>query len=301
MSTNTLWLISAVLAPTFWALTNVLDSTIRKNFIKDDLTMTWLGGLMDLPMVLIFLWLGGFEIPTIGSFVGMVIAGILWVFPIVLYFKALENDEASRVALLFQLLPFWTLLVGFGVLGETLNNIQFIAFFLIVTGGGLAAIKKTEGKWHFSKSIFFIGLATLLWAVSDVFFKKYEMDFSSFYSAFAIYFLAGFLTALGMYIHARLKKKAKTHLTNVPKKAWWMLVVSVLSANLGLLFFAYALTLKESSLTAVIVGIQPLIVFSFGWILSKLIKEVQKETLSRESMITKGSALVIILLGLWLI
>ncbi len=301
MSTNTLWLISAVLAPTFWALTNVLDSSVRKNFIKDDLTMTWLGGLMDLPMVLIFLWLGGFEIPTLNSFIGMVISGALWVFPIVLYFKALENDEASRVALLFQLLPLWTLIVAFGVLGETLSTSQFIAFFLIVTGGGLAAVKKTEGKWHFSKSIIFIGLATLLWAISDVFFKKFETDFSNFYSAFAIYFLAGFLTAFGMYLHARHKKKATTHLKNVPKKAWIMLATGVVSANIGLFTFAYALTLKESSLTAVIVGIQPLLVFLFGWILSKFIKEIQKETLSKESMLTKGSALVIILLGLWLI
>ena len=84
---------------------------------------------------------------------------------------------------------------------------QGLAFIFLLVGGALAAIKRIEKKWHFSIAFFLIALATLMWAISDVIFKKYEMFFSNFFSAFAFYFFGSFIVALLMMFHSRGREK----------------------------------------------------------------------------------------------
>ena len=301
MNTLTLWFLAALLAPTFWALTNVLDSALRKEIIKDDLTLTWLGGVMKLPLVILFFWLGGFEFPDSLSFLMILLSGALLTLPILLYYRAMEHEEASRVALIMQFVPLFTIFIAYFLLGEKLSPLQFVAFFLLLLGGALAVLKRKKEKWHVSKYLLLVLFAAFIWAISDVVFKKYEVAFSNFNSAFAIYSLGSFLVSITLFFIARKKEKMGDVLKKLTTRAWSLVIISVISGNIGTLFFNYALTLKEASLTAALMALQPLMAFILGLLLFYWIKEVKKDELNKEALFLKGGAFILIMSGIILL
>ena len=78
------------------------------------------------------------------------------------FYKALEFEETSRVILIMQFLPVFILILAAILIGERLNMYQLIAFVLILAGSVLAAVKKMESGWRFSKAFVLVVLATLL-------------------------------------------------------------------------------------------------------------------------------------------
>ena len=166
------WLIFALLAPVLWGFSNVLDCAIRREFVKNDTAITFFLAATRLPLLIIFFIIIGFEIPPINAVFFILLGGMMWMFPYILYYKAIEFEEPSRVILVMQTAPIFVLSISFFAIGETLTFYQLLAFILIITGGVLASIKKMEGIWRFSRAFWLLILATFLWAASDVIFKK---------------------------------------------------------------------------------------------------------------------------------
>ena len=258
----------------------------------------WMMAFLRLPFVIVFFLAFGIEIPSISVILFMFLAGVLWTFPFVFYYKAIEHEDPSRIALLMQLVPLFTLLIAFFAIQETLTAHQTIAFVFLITGGGIAAIKRLEGVWHFSKAFFLMLLATFLWASSDVLFKKFELSFSSFFTAFGIYFFGSFLISVIMLSHPHGRKKVLKHFTKLPLRGWLMIVSTAVAGVAGSITFAYALTLGKASLTSVMIGVQPLFVLGLGLVLAPFIREIRKEDLSKRALLVKGISFALILAGL---
>ncbi len=292
------WFFFALLAPFLWGFTNVIDGALRRHFVKSDMALTWWVAITRLPFVIFFFVIAGIEIPNALVIVFMFLGGILWILPLVLYYKVMEFEEPSRVVLLMQLVPLFTLLIAFFALQERLTPGQIVAFALLIGGGGIASLKRLEGVWHFSKAFLLMILATFFWASSDVIFKKFEPAFSTFLAAFAFYFLGSFLTSMIMIAHPHGRKNILKHFTKLPARAWWLLVIVQVVGISGSISFAYALTLGKASLTAVLIGIQPLFVLGFGMLLSLFIREIRKEDLSKQALLLKGISFALILIGL---
>ena len=294
----TTWLLLALAAPLLWGSTNVLDGALRKNFVKSDLALTWIMAILRLPFVVVFFLVAGFEVPSASTVIFMFTGGILWMAPVFIYYKALEKEDPSNVALLLQMLPLTLLIMAYFVLGEGLSAMQGIAFIFLIIGGGLASIKKLKGIWHFSAAFYLVGLACILWSTSDVIFKKFEPEFSNFLSAFAIYFLASFLASLFIFALPSGRVKLLGHFKKLPKRAWFMIITTVVAGVGGSFVFAKALTLGKAALTSVLIGIQPFFVIGLGLFLGLFIPEIHKEDLSKKALVFKGISFVFIILGL---
>lgn len=299
--TEQFWLLFALLAPMLWALTNILDGALRKNFVKNNFALTWIFALSRLPFAILFFMVAGVHIPSTTSVIMMFLGGVFWTLPVILYFKALEKEEPSRVSLLMQFVPVFTLILASIFLGESLTSTQAIAFVILILGGALASVKKMNGKWHWSSAFILIMLATFLWATSDILFKKFEVEFESFMAGFAIYFLGSFIFSLVSLAHPKGRKNVMKYFTKLPAKAWWMIKASLLAGIGGSVAFAYALTLGKASLTSVLIGTQPLFVLVIGLILACFIKGVEKETLSKNALLLKSASFALILTGLVLL
>ncbi|MBI5411638.1 DMT family transporter [Candidatus Peregrinibacteria bacterium] len=296
---NLEWLALALLAPLFWAFSNNIDAALRRHFVKSDWAMTWIMAVARLPAALILIAMGGFEYPNIEAVFFMFLGGFLWIAPFWMYFKAIHREEVSRVALLIQLSPIFTLFIAFLLLKETLDPLQSIAFALLLSGGLLAVVKKFEGKWRFNRvALFWIMAADILWSLADVLFKKYAPDFSNFYAAYAIFTLSGFAFSLIFLVTQKGRTKILAHFKGLPGRAWVMLVIDQISSVLGSLIFAYALTLGHASLTAVFIGIQPLLAIGWSLLLASRINEIEKEKIAHSDLMIKGAAMVLIAIGL---
>lgn len=283
----------------FWAMTNPLDAALRRYFVQDDVALTWFLTLFRFVLAFILFFIFGGVVEFNWVLVALFVAGMLWTLPLYFYYKALEFEEPSRVALFSQTLPIFVLLIAVIFIGEELSVSQLVAFGFIFTGGVLAAFKKMNQKWHFSSAFFLILLATFLWASSDVMFKHFSAQFPDFTSAFLLYFIGAGLPALFVFVWPKKVLKISKSFKGLPLRAWVILVLSMLFGIAGSAVFAFALTLGKASLTAVLVGLQPLFAFAFGWIFSLFVKEVKPESLVAESLLLKGVSLVVILLGLF--
>jgi len=292
------WLLFALLAPFLWGFTNVIDGALRRHFVKNDVALMWMMAFLRLPFVIIFFLVFGIEIPSTSVILFIFLAGVLWTFPFVFYYKAIELEDPSRIALMMQLVPFFTLLIAFFAIQETLTASQGIAFVFLITGGAIAAVKRLKGAWHLSKAFFLMALATFLWASSDVLFKKFELSFSSFFTAFGIYFFGSFLISAIMLYHPHSRQKILKHFTKLPARAWLMIVSTAVAGVAGSMTFAYALTLGKASLTSVLIGVQPLFVLGLGLLLAPFIHEIRKEDLSKQALLFKGISFALVIIGL---
>jgi len=292
------WLILALSGPIFWGASNVLDSALRRHYVKSDWALAWLMAVGRLPFALFFLFLGGWNFPDWISVFWMLISGALWTLPFLFYFEALQTEDTSRVSIFLQMVPAFTLINAFFILDEKLTATQGIAFGLLLLAGLLASLKAFRGKWHLSLAFAWLTLSCLLWSLSDVLFKKFEPAFDNFNCAFAILLIGSFLVAALLSIHPKKRKESIDPLDRLPARAWIMACVDVSVSVLGTLLFNTALTLGKASLTSAMMGIQPLAAFLIGIGLTPFMKDISREDVGKRTLLLKLGAFVLMMAGL---
>jgi drug/metabolite transporter (DMT)-like permease len=297
----TIWFILALSAPILWAFNIVMDTTVRRHFIKNDSVMMWLTAMLHMIGVIPFFIFVKVGFESIWAVFEMIMVGTLWTIPFLIYYRALESEESSRTALLLQMGPIWALLLAFIFLGESLSILQSIAFIILLIAGLLAAIRRIKGVFHFSKSFWFILSASFLWSFSDVIFKILEPKFDNFYSAFAFFFLGSAIPAFFMLSSSKLRKSIKKHVFKLPLRGWLIFLTGKILDILGSIFFAYALVIGSVALTSVLVGIEPLVVLIFSYLLGLIFHEVPKEDFTRQTLLLKGASFFLVLCGLLLL
>lgn len=296
------WLFFTLISPFLWAFTNILDSSIRRRFIKNDYFMMWTSAILRLPVFLFLILIFGFEFPGWWSGIGMLFAGVLWTAMFVPYLKALKFEEPSRVALFLQMISIFSLILAYFLLRESLTAQQLLAFILIFTGGVLAAIKYLENMWHFSKAFWLILIASFFWSTADVLFKLFSYDFSSFMNAFTLFLFGSFLTGFVTLLIPNLRREIFSFkIVNIPIKGWLMQCTSILVGIIGSMTFAYALTLGKVALTSVLVQTQPFFVFFLTLILAHFFTDIDKEDVTLKALLFKGISFFVIMLGLVLL
>ena len=293
------WIFFTMLAPIFWACSNVIDTGVRRNYVGSDSALTWFFCAVRIVPVIVLLFIFGYQFEINSSFWMIFFAGIFWTIPFYFYYKSLKTEETSRVVLFMQTLPIVTFIIAAVFFGERLGVNQMVAFVLIFIGSLLAAVKKSETKWKVSAAFFLIFLSVVGWSVSDVVFKYISPNFPSFWEAMMVYLAGGSLPAFLLFLLPSRSKKVFSHFKGVPRIGWFLMTLSFVLGVGGSIFFAYALTLGSASLTSVIIGVQPLFVFIFGHILSKIFVLIQRESVDKFGLLSKTAALAFVLVGLW--
>src|SRR6267154_2244057 len=131
------WLRFAILGPLSWAISTHIDKYLVDKYFHDSdtavlIVFTAVIGVFALPLI----WL--FEprvlsLPLTAMAV-MTVSGILYMGAMLFYLRAIQSEEASVVAPLFQLSTLFTLLLAFVFLRETLNLRQLAGIGLIIAG-----------------------------------------------------------------------------------------------------------------------------------------------------------------------
>jgi len=130
------WFLIALIPPALWSATNHLDKYLVSKFFKGGgvgalMVFSSLIGLFLLPLIA---WLH----PEVLSFslnsVLIAVNGFLYVLAALPYFYALQRDEASITVPLFQLVPVFSYVLAYFILGETLSSGQIFGGLLVVVG-----------------------------------------------------------------------------------------------------------------------------------------------------------------------
>jgi len=297
------WFLIALIPPVLWSATNHLDKYLIGKFFKGGgagvlMVFSSLIGLLLLPFI-------AFLHPEVLVFstknILIAINGFLYILAVLPYFYALDKDEASICVPLFQLVPVFSYVLAYFVLGETLSNNQLFGGLLIVVGALGISLDLSDGKKvKFKKEVFWLmTLSSLIFALNFLFFKYFAIQSSFWFTSFWEYVgFAVFAFLLMVFVKSYREQFITVMKTNR------VIVLSLNGANeiiniIAKVSFNFASLLTPITITWIVNGFQPLFVFGYGVILTLLFPKIVKEDIGRKSLTQKVLAILVMFIGMY--
>lgn len=294
------WIIFALIAPALWAITNLFDSKLRNFHIKDEFVLTTFAGFIGL-LAFLFVPIYGISFPGIWIFIVSMIAGVLYIYTMIPYFKALSLEDTSTVIMLWYITPVLIPFFARFFLNENLMFIQYIGFAFILLGGLLISIKRNAlKKIHISKALFMMLASGIM---LDIYYllEKYIYQNQPFWNGFMWIRLGSFFGALTILAIPKYRKSFIQMKNNLNFKSFRLIFGGELLNLIALVSIGFALSLGSVSLVTSLTNFQPLFLLVFVILLSKFFPKLYQEKLSKKIVFVKIIAVALLVFGLYLI
>jgi drug/metabolite transporter (DMT)-like permease len=298
------WFIFALIGPALWALVNHIDKYIISKYftgrgVGSLVLFTSASGLIISFFILIF----GFGHLSIGMANAIVIGinGAILVAAFIPYLYALENEEASWASTLFQLIPVFGYILGLIFLDEKITTLQIFASLLVILGAVFISLDLSQKIKLKAKPFWLMVLSSFMIAVNALIFKIVALDGNFWGTAFWEYIGGGIF---GLLLFSLLPLYRVQFIATIQKAKTKVLSINLISEllNIGAKLAAnFASLLAPLVLVWVVNGLQPLIVFVYGVILTLFFPMLGKENISKRIVIQKLSAMVVMLIGIYLL
>jgi|GEM_PF-136752 len=299
------WFLIALIPPALWSATNHLDKYLVSKYFKG----SGVGALMVFSSII-----GVFLLPIIAiihpevlsfSSSSLLIAlnGFLYILAVLPYFYALQKDEASICVPLFQLIPVFSYVMAYFVLGETLNTNQALGGLLVVAGAIGISLDLSDGKKiKFKKEVFWLMfLSSVIFALNFIIFKMFAVQSSFWYTSFWEYVgFAVFAVILMLFV----KSYRYQFITVMKTNRVFVLSLNGLNEVLNIIAkvaFNWASLLTPITVTWIVNGFQPFFVFAYGVILTLLFPKVANENIERKALAQKIFAILIMFVGTYIL
>ncbi len=299
-----MWLLLAFLGPVCWAVSTHIDKYLVDRYFQDSDTavlmlFTALVGVALLP----FIWWIEPAIlkPAPSAILVMTISGVLYMGAMLFYLRAIQSEEASVVAPLFQASTLFTFLLGYLFLHEKLGVSQLLGGGLIVGGAlGLSFRGGLSIRRFKSRLIFLMLTATFVLALSTVLFKFFAVRDDFWTTTFWTFVGEGLFGAVLLARRDYRRQFAALFRRNPGA------VVGINAANelinLGAgLGVRYAALLAPVALVSAISSTTTLFVFVIGILLTLFFPRLGREDLSTGNLVRKGVGALFIAAGVILI
>lgn len=292
------WIYFVLMAYGVWSLTSIIDKiVISKGYIKSPLVYIVLNGLMNI-LLIALLPFAGFEPLKFIDFLIALLYGIFFSLGIMIYYKAVEYEEISRIIMLNQLTPIFALGMSFLFLGEVLTKNHLMGFMLWILAGIIVSYKRTGKAFRLSKAVYFMAASTFLIAVALVA-SKHIFSVTSFWSGFLWLRLTSFSALLVLLFPSVRKDFADAFRTN-GNKAKGLLLFKMAIDFSAFILLGYAVTQGPISLIAALSNaVWPVFVFILALIISIFWPSVIKEDMDKKAVLAKLAAIVLILMGIY--
>jgi drug/metabolite transporter (DMT)-like permease len=299
------WFFIALVAPAAWGISNQIDKyLLSKHFVgKSPAVLVIFSSLVGLLIApLIWLFNGGVvQVDWFSAFIFSV-SGMLYVIAVIPYLHALENDDASIVVPMFQVIPVLSYLFGYFFFNEVLSTQQILASILIILGAVGIASNFTRRKIHVKGKVLLLMLiASVMFSLDTVLFKAVGVQSDFWTGAFWKYI--GFAVPSLFFLVFIKKYRNDFFATLKATKARILGVnlVNELTTTVGVLAMNFAVLLAPLALVWAVNGFQPVFVFVYGLVLTTLFPHIIKEDIGKYTVIRKVAFLALMLLGTYLL
>jgi uncharacterized membrane protein len=299
-----MWLLFAFSGPVLWAASTHMDKYLVERYFKHSDTAVlmvftaWIG-LVMLP----FIWVfdsAALTVPLVSILV-MIVSGILYMWAILFYLRAIQSAEASVVAPLYQMSTLFTFALGYLILHETLTWGNGLGVVLVILG---ALVLSVDTSFHFRvmklRILFLMMLATFVFALSIVIFKFFAVQ-EQFWSTTFWTYVGEALFGVGILAVPRYLKQFTTLLKTNTKALLAVNGVNELINLGGGLGVRFASLFAPVVIVSAISSTTTLFVFLFGILLTIFFPRLAHEDISRANLLQKGAAAVLVVVGVILI
>lgn len=291
------WLFYALAVPFLFAVGNVLDKILRgRHYSTAALSVvTGIGGLSAL-LLLPFV---GFSLLPLNYMLLAFLGGALFFFAAFPYLNSLSIEEASRVVPLWGLQSPIALIMALVFLGEELNALQFVAFWLVVIGAFLVSIRKLKDFTVPSRALPMMLLASSMTASAFVVNSFLYGRFAFWDVAIASFFGMGLGMIVVFLINSGYRRVVINALRQKAGRA--LLLVRIGIGIAASLMVGISLMTGLASLTVALQGLSSLFVLIFAVALSNWFPRLLKEDVSIGVVAGKAFAIALILAGVSII
>jgi len=295
-----MWLIFAFSGPILWAISTHIDKYLVEKYFKNSdtavlMVFTACIGLVMLPFILFFK-------PTTlelhwTSILIMITSGILYMGAMLFYLRAIQSEEASVIAPMFQMSALFTFALGYFILGETLTWTNGFGAFLIILG---ALTLSLDNSFSFRKLkfriLFLMLLCTFVLALSTVIFKFFAIR-EQFWSTTFWTYVGEAIFGIGILLIPRYFRQFKKLLKTNTKALLGINGANELINLGGGLGVRFASLLAPVALIGAISSTTTLFVFIFGVLLTIFLPNLAHEDLSWKNLLQKGVAAILVAIG----
>ncbi|MBI2651870.1 DMT family transporter [Candidatus Woesearchaeota archaeon] len=291
------WVYFVLIAEGIWSICMLIDKfAISKQHIKNPLVFIILNGAMNV-LIIFLLPFFSFASLKFNDILVALASGIFLSLAVIVYYKAIQYEEISRIAILFQLGPIFALILSYFLIGEILTKNHLIGFFFLLGAGLIFSYKKTEVSFKISTAFYLMAFSMLLGTIGAIA-AKYIYSITDFWNAFLWLRISGFTALLVLLLPSVRKELVTTFRQTSPKIKRLMLLKMVIDFS-AFVFAGYALKNSPVSLvTALSSSVLPLFVFVLILITSIYIPSIVKEEIDKKAILTKLLAIVLIILGI---
>lgn len=319
-----MWLIVSVLSFFINAGVYVADKFLLSKKIHSSITYAFFVGIWSIFNFVILVF--DFWLPSLNELFIDLFAGLLFLFTLVFWYKALHQSEATRVVpIVGALVPIFSCALSYVFLGESLSERQFLAFIILVVGGVLISIKHT--KFYAIKMVierFRVVFGDFLGGIHAQYRSMRRLIINSVISAFffAVYyvlmkhiyseqpFIGSFVwSRLGTFIGVLLillipdwRKKIVRYQKGqkTPKNLSFFLSVRLLAA-LAFIMLNWAISMGNVALINSVQGVQYVFLILIVLFLSTKYPKILNEELGGGVMIQKALGATLVCTGLYML
>jgi len=297
------WFFIALINPLAHAFANHIDKYILSKYMKGIspgvlVLFASLLAILMLPFIFLFHPVI-FSISFLKIFILMT-NGALLVLALIFYFYALNLDEASVVAPLFQVIPVFGFIFGYLILGETLNIKQIFGALLIIVGGVILVLKISDKKIKINKKLIILMLASsIFYALNGVIFKLIAVNQGFVNSLF--WDMSG-KALFGILIFIFIKSYRRQFIEVIRINRFsviaWEFLTEILSLA-GEVALVLAVLFAPVVLVQTVGSLQPLFVFIIGIFLTFFFPKISSESVDKKSIFKKIIGIAVITLGIF--
>jgi|SRR3989344_303591 len=295
------WILYSLLGTIIYVIVCFIDKYNLERQIKDYRGMAIYSAIVGFISGSILWVITGFPLLSVRDGVLVTLTGVLSIFSAAIYFYVMQQEQASKVIFLFQLIPVFVLILAVSFLHEPLTIKHLLGFFLILVPSLIVSQQGNKFSFKIDKNTSLLIIVDLLVAVSYVLFK-FVVDAGSF-SKVVAYESWGWAIGGGMMftLLPSVRKAFITTTKNLKKSALVIIFGNETLYIASKLFIFLAVSLGSVYLVNVITGTQVLFGAILGVILTMAFPRIFKEDIKKSDLITKLVLGGVTLVGLVLI
>jgi len=297
-----LWIFITIIAHLLNAVVFIVDKHLISKTAMKPVAYAFYSGIF-LFVYLILIPFGYAAVETKYAILG-IITGALFIFLLVVFYKAMQAGESTRVIpVVGGLTPVFTFILAYLFIGERLGFYQIIAFILFILGGFLLSSKFSKEHFKIIKGIDMAVLAAFLFAAYYTL-MKFLFLHVSFLNGFIIIQIGAFLGAIVLALSRKNRKAIfapASANSRMKKETLYLFVPDKLLGALAGFLIPYAISMEGASVTIVnsLQAVQYVFLLGFAIILSKFFPSFFKEQIGEKIIEQKILAIVIIGIGLF--
>lgn len=289
----------SLIAYALFAFTNVLDKVVLGHRRVDPLGYLLVSACWS-PIVLLALPFAEPSAPGMARTLHALAAGAAFFWMLFPYFRAVEREDITRVAPLWQITPIFVWVMARITLGEELSMGQAGAFALLVMGGLLLAARRPRDLVVPSSALLLMLLADLLLAANNTLSAMVVRG----YDSIAGYLLirGGMVAAAGMALMAGgPRRQLRATLRGHDLGTHLIIGTTVLLSISGFLFLTRALQTGPVAVVAALSGVGGFFLLLFAALVARLRPGLIVEQTTRAIVLQKIAAIALLAAGLWLL